>query len=317
VKAFFAALLACAAFAAHGQAFPSKPVRIVVPFPPGGAADITSRLLGEQMSQGLGQPVLIENRPGGSTIIGAEAVLRSPADGYTVFVVFPSFIINPSVRAGMSFHPLKDFRAVGHTVNMPMTIAVHPSVPARTLQELIELARAQPGAIAYGTPGIATTHHVMGELFNLTAKTRFTHAPFQGGAPALTAVTGGHIQMIYANTTEVVQAAKAGKIRALIVTSAERTDVMPDVPTMKEAGYPQLESYNWAGVVVPAATPPAAISRLNSELVRALGVSAVKEKLKTYGMDTAPGTPQAFDAFLRAEYERYGAVVREAGIKAE
>ena len=317
MKALLAALVACAAFAVQAQPFPSKPVRIVVPFPPGGAADITSRLLGSEMAQGLGQPVLIENKPGGSTIIGAETVLRSGADGYTLFVVFPSFVINPSVRPGMSFHPLKDFRAVGQTVNMPMTIAVHPSVPARTLQELIELGRAQPGTIAYGTPGIATTHHVMGELFNLTAQTKLTHAPFQGGAPALTAVTGGHIQMIYANTTEVVQAAKAGKIRALVVTSAERTDVLPEVPTMKEAGYPQLEAHNWAGMVVPAATPAPSVERLNRELQRALAVPAVKDKLKTYGMDTAPGTPQAFDAFLRAEHERYGAVVRAAGIKAE
>jgi len=311
------ALLLAIATAAQAQTFPAKPVRIVVPFPPGGSADITARLLGEQMSQGLGQPVLIENKPGGSTIIGAETVLRAAADGYTLFVVFPSFIINPSVRSGMSFHPLKDFRAVGHTVNMPMTIAVHPSVPARTLQELIEIGRTQPGVIAYGTPGIATTHHVMGELFNLTAKTKFTHAPFQGGAPALTAVTGGHIQMIYANTTEVVQASKAGKVRALVVTSAERSDVLPEVPTMKEAGYPQLEAYNWSGIVVPAATPSAVIERLNRELQRALGVPAVKEKLKTYGMDPVPGPPQAFDAFLRAEYERYGAAVRAAGIKAE
>ncbi|HEY5898906.1 MAG TPA: tripartite tricarboxylate transporter substrate binding protein [Burkholderiales bacterium] len=308
-----------AAFAAtiQAQPFPSKPLRVIVPFPPGGAADITSRILGEQMAAGLGQPMLIENRPGGSTIIGAEAVLRSPHDGYTLFVVFPSFIINPSVRQGMSFHPLKDFRAVGHTVNMPMTIAVHPSVPARTLQELIDLGRAQPGAIAYGTPGIATTHHVMGELFNLTTNAKFTHAPFQGGAPALTAVTGGHIQMIYANTTEVVQAVKGGKLRALVVTSAERADVLPDVPTMKEAGYAQLEAYNWSGMVVAAATPAAAVARLNAELVKALGNPAVQAKFKTYGMDTAAGTPQAFDAFLRAEYERYAKVVRAAAIKAE
>jgi len=317
LKKIFVGLLATLALAAHGQTLPSKPIRVVVPFPPGGAADITSRILAEQMSPGLGQPLLVENKPGGSTIIGAETVLRSPHDGATLFVVFPSFIINPSVRSGMSFHPLKDFRAVGQTVAMPMTIAVHPSVPARTLQELIDLARAKPGEIAYGTPGIATTHHVMGELLNLTAKIKLTHAPFQGGAPALTAVTGGHIQMIYANTTEVVQAAKAGKVRPLVVTSAERSDILPDVPTMKEAGYAQLEAYNWAGMVVPADTPPAAVSRLNGELVRALGAATVKEKFKAYGMDTAPGTPQQFDAFLRAEYERYGAVVRAAGIKAE
>jgi tripartite-type tricarboxylate transporter receptor subunit TctC len=232
-------------------------------------------------------------------------------------VVFPSFIINPSVRHAMSFHPLKDFRAVGQTVSMPMTIAVHPSVPARTLQELIALARAKPGEIAYGTPGMATTHHVMGELLKLTTKANFTHAPFQGGAPALTAVTGGHIQMIYANTTEVVPSAKSGKIRPLVVTSAERADVLPDVPTMREAGYPELEATNWAGMVVPAATPPGAVARLNAELVRVLRIAAVEEKLKTYGMSPAPGRPEAFDAFLRAESARYAKVVREAGIKAE
>jgi tripartite-type tricarboxylate transporter receptor subunit TctC len=304
-------------FAAAGQGFPSKPLHIIVPFPPGGSADITSRLLADHLAQGLGQPVLIENRPGGSTIIGAETALRAPADGHTLFVVFPSFIINPSVRSNMSFHPLKDFRAVGQTVAMPMTIAVHPSVPAKTLGELLALARAKPGQIAYGTPGIATTHHVMGELLKLTTRTDFTHAPFQGGGPALTAVIGGHIQMIYANTTEVVNAARAGQVRPLVVTSATRSEVMPEVPTMREAGYPELEAYNWAGMVVAAATPPAAVERLNAELVRALRLPAIQAKFRTYGMDATPGTPREFDAFLRAEYERYGRVVREAGIKAE
>ena len=313
-----AALVALAlASVVHAQGFPSKPLRVVVPFPPGGAADITSRVLGEHLAQGLGQSVLIENRPGGSTIIGGEIVARSAPDGHTLLVVFPSFIINPSVRQGMSFDPLKDFRAVGQTVSMPMSIAVHPSVPARTLQELIALARAKPGEIAYGTPGIATTHHVMGELLNLTTKANFTHAPFQGGAPALTAVTGGHIQMIYANTTEVVQSAKSGKIRALVVTSAQRADVLPDVPTMREAGFPELEATNWAGMVVPSATPPSAIVRLNAELVRALHKPEVQEKLKIYGMNPAPGTPEQFDEFLRSEHARYAKVVREAGIKAE
>ena len=314
-----AAVLAALALASvvHAQGFPSKPLHIVVPFPPGGAADITSRVLGEHMAQGLGQSVVIENRPGGSTIIGGEIVARSAPDGHVLLVVFPSFIINPSVRQGMSFDPLKDFKAVGQTVSMPMTIAVHPSVPARTLQELIALARAKPGEIAYGTPGTATTHHVMGELLKLTTQANFTHVPFQGGAPALTAVTGGHIQMIYANTTEVVQSARSGKIRPLVVTSAERADVLPDVPTMREAGYPELEATNWAGMVVPGATPVSAIARLNAELVRALRKPEVQEKLKTYGMNPAPGTPEQFDAFLRSEHARYAKVVREAGIKAE
>ena len=303
--------------AAHAQPFPSKPLRIIVPFPPGGAADVTSRVLAEHFTKGLGQAVVVENRPGGSTIIGAELVLRSPADGHTIFVVFPSFIINPSVRPAMHFDPLKDFRPVGQTMDVPMAIAVHPSVPARTLQELIELARAKPGTIAYGTPGIATTHHVMGEMLRLRTGAQITHAPFQGGGPSLVAVTGGHIQMIYGNASEIAPSAKTGKIRALVVTSAERSDSMPDVPTMREAGYPDLTASTWSGMVVPAATPTAAVARLNEEMVRALKSADVIERFRQYGMVPTPGTPEQFGAFLRAENARYAKVAREAGIKAD
>ena len=302
---------------ASAQQFPAKPLRIVVPFPPGGAADITSRVLAEHLAKGLGQPVLVDNRPGGSTLIGGEIVARAAPDGHTLLVVFPSFVINPAVRPKMPFDPLRDFRAVGQTMSVPMVIAVHPSLPARTLQELIELARAKPGTLAYGTPGIGTTHHVVGEMFRLAAKIDIVHAPFQGGAPALAAVSGGHIPMIYANSTEVAQAVKAGKIRALVVTSAQRSEVLPEVPTMREAGYPELEATNWAGIVAPAATPPAAIGRLNAELVRALRTADVQDKFKTYGMTPEPGAAERFDAFLQSEAARYAKVVREAGVKAD
>ena len=302
---------------AYAQPFPSKPVRIVVPFPPGGAADITSRVLAEHMAKGLGQSVLVENRPGGSTIIGTEIVARSPADGHTLLVVFPSFIINPALRQAMSFDPLKDFKAVGQTMSVPMAIAVHPSVPAKSLQELIALARARPGEISYGTPGVGTTHHVMGEMLKLAAKINIVHAPFQGGAPALTAVTGGHIQMIYGNATEIAPSVKSGKIRAIVVTSAERADVLPDVPTMREAGFPELEATNWSGMVVPSATPPSTIARLNAELVRALRDADIQGKFRSYGMSPAPGTPDEFGAFLQSEAARYAKAVREAGVKAD
>ena len=223
---------------AHAQTFPSKAVRIVVPFPPGGAADITSRVLAEHMAKGLGQSVLVENRPGGSTIIGAEVVASSPADGHTLLVVFPSFIINPALRHAMSFDPLKDFKAVAQTTSVPMAIAVNPSVPAQSLQELIALARTRPGEISYGTPGTGTTHHVMGEMLKLAAKINIVHAPFQGLAPALTAATGGHIQMVYGNVAEIAPSVKSGRMRAIVVTTAERADVLPDVPTMREARIP-------------------------------------------------------------------------------
>jgi tripartite-type tricarboxylate transporter receptor subunit TctC len=269
------------------------------------------------MAKGLGQSVLVENRPGGSTIIGTEIVARSPADGHTLLVVFPSFIINPALRQAMSFDPLKDFKAVGQTMSVPMAIAVHPSVPAKSLQELIALARARPGEISYGTPGVGTTHHVMGEMLKLAAKINIVHAPFQGGAPALTAVTGGHIQMIYGNATEIAPSVKSGKIRAIVVTSAERADVLPDVPTMREAGFPELEATNWSGMVVPSATPPSTIARLNAELVRALRDADIQGKFRSYGMSPAPGTPDEFGAFLQSEAARYAKAVREAGVKAD
>ena len=301
----------------HAQSFPTKPMRIVVPFPPGGAADLSARLLADHLAKGLLQPVVIENRPGGSTIIGAEVVFRSPPDGHTILVVFPSFIVNPLLRSNMAFHPLKDFKAVGQTLAVPMVIAAHPSVPANNLKELIALARAKPGELSYGTPGLGTTHHVMGELLKLTAKINLTHAPFQGGGPSLAAVTGGHIQLVYGNANEIAPSAKGGKVKPIVVTSAERVDVLPDTMTMKESGFPELEATNWSGLVVPAATPSAVIARLNRELVAALAAAEVQAKFKGLGMIPTPSTPEQFDAFLRSESALYARVVKEAGVKAE
>jgi tripartite-type tricarboxylate transporter receptor subunit TctC len=310
------ASLAALAGAVHAQSFPAKPVRIIVPFPPGGAADLTSRLLGEQMAKSLGQPVIAENRPGAGAVVGYELAARAAGDGHTMLVVFPSFVINPAVKT-VKYDPLKDFRAIGQTISVPMVFAVNPSVPAKSLQELVALARAKPGEIAYGTPGAGTTHHVIGELFKLTAKVNITHAPFQGGGPAITAAVGGHIPMVLSNVNEIAPFAKSGKIRSLAVTTPERAESLPEVPTMRELGYPEVESTNWSGLVVPAATPAGAVARLNAELRSALANAQVREKLKTYGMSPAAGTPEQFGAFLQSESARYGKVVREAGIKAD
>src|SRR5712671_6073458 len=309
--------LAGLASAIHAQTFPSKPLRIIVPFPPGGAADVTSRLLGEHMAKGLGQAVIAENRPGAGAVIGYELAARAAGDGHTLLVVFPSFVINPSVKPGLRYDPLRDFKAVGQTISVPMVFAVNPSVPAKSLDELVALARAKPGTIAYGTPGAGTTHHVIGEMFRLAANINIVHAPFQGEAPALTAAAGGHIPMVFVNASAIAPFAKSGKIRPLAVTTPERAEVLPDVPTMREAGYPEVESTNWSGLVVPSATPPSAISRLNAELVSALRSAEIQEKLKTYGMSPAPGTPDEFSALLQSESARYAKVVREAGIKAD
>ncbi len=301
----------------HAQGFPSKQVRIVAPFPPGGGADLSARLLADHLAKSFGQPVVVENRPGGSTIIGAEFVFRSPPDGHTILVVFPSFIVNPLLRSNMPFKPLEDFKAVGQTLAVPMVIAAHPSVPASNLKELIALARAKPGELSYGTPGLGTTHHVMGELLKLTAKINLTHAPFQGGGPAMAAVTGGHIQLVYGNANEVAPSWKGGKVKPLVVTSAERAEVLPDTPTMRESGFPELEATNWSGFVVPAATPTAAIARLNRDLNAALANPEVREKFRGFGMVPSPSTPEQFQAFMHAQTALYARVVKEAGVKVE
>ena len=317
IKRFLAAAFATLALAAHAQTFPTKPLRLVVPFPPGGAADLSARLLGEHLAKSLGQPVVSENRPGGRTIIGGEVVFRSPADGHTILVVFPSFIINPLLRSNMPFDSLRDFKAVGQTQAVPMVIAANPSVPANNLKELIALARAKPGELSYGTPGLGTTHHVMGELLKLTAKIDLTHAPFQGGGPSLAAVTGGHIQLVYGNSNEIAPSAKSGKVKPIVVTSAERVDVLPDTLTMKESGFPELEATNWSGFVAPAATPPPAVARLNRDLNAALATAEVREKFRGFGMVPSPSTPERFDVFLKSETALYARVVKEAGVKAE
>lgn len=313
IAGLFFALAACAQ-TAGAQPFPSKPLHIIVPFPPGGAADIFSRLLGDHMARGLGQPVLIENRPGAGAVIGYELGARSPADGHTLLVVFPSFIINPSLRK-VAFDPIRDFKAVSQTISVPMGIAVTPSLPIKSLEELIAYARANPGKLAYGTPGNGTTHHVVAEMLKLAVKIDITHAPYSGEVPALTAVAGGHLSMALVNASAIAPFAKSGKARAIVMTS--RAEVMPEVPTLREAGYPELESTNWAGLVVPAATPPTAIARLNTEIVRALDNADIQNKLKAQGMTPAPSTPEQFAAMLQSESVRYAKVVREAGIKSE
>jgi tripartite-type tricarboxylate transporter receptor subunit TctC len=296
------------------QPFPSKPLHLIVPFTPGGAADISGRVLAEQLGKAFAQPVVVENRPGGNTNLATESVARAAPDGHTLLLVFPSLVINPAIRPALP-DPLKQFAAVSQVYFVSMVVAVHPSVAAKTLPELVALARAKPGEFSYSASG--STHQVMGEMLKLAAKIDLTHVPFQGGAPALNAVLGGHIPVLYANTTEVAPHAKAGKIRALVVTSAERSDVLPEVQTMREAGYPELEAVNWAGVVVPAQTPPAIVTRLNAEIVRALSSAPVIEKLRNNGLTPAATTPEQFTAFLRTESARYSKAVREAGIKAD
>jgi tripartite-type tricarboxylate transporter receptor subunit TctC len=315
LSALLIAILPAIALDAAAQAFPSKPVKVVVPYPPGGLGDVMMRVLADEMGKGLGQPVIIENKPGAGAVLGYEFAARAPADGYTMLVVFPSFIVNPMVRR-VAYDP-KDFRAIGQAIFVPLLVVVNPEVPAKSLADLLALARAKPGQLAYGTPGQGTTHHVFGEMLKLATKIDLTHAPFQGGGPALTAVMGGHVPIVIGNVAELGAHASAGKIRALFVTSESRVESLPDVPSIVEAGYPELVTVNWSGLVVPAGTPTAAIARLSAELIRALNAPEVKAKLRLQGMVPAPTTPERFGELLRSETARYGATIKEAGIKLE
>jgi tripartite-type tricarboxylate transporter receptor subunit TctC len=299
---------------ALAQPFPSKAIRMVVPFTPGGSADIAGRVIAEHLEKAMAQPVIVENRPGGDTAIATEYVVRAAPDGYMLLMVFPSFIINPAIRPSLPFDPLKDFAAVSQIYFVPMVIAVHPSVSAKSFQELVALARSKPGGFSYGASG--RMQQVMGEMLKLNAKINVVHVPFQGSAPALNALMGGHIPMLYGNVTEIAPHEKAGKVRALVVTSRERSDVLPGVPTMREAGFPELEAVNWSGIVVPASTPPDIATRLNAEISRALADPQVAERLRKNGLTPTPGTREHFAAFLQSEASRYAKVVREAGIKA-
>jgi len=312
------AVIALALFCAtalHAPPYPSKPIRIIVPFPPGGAADVTARVLGEHMAKGLGQPILIENRPGAGAVIGYEAGARAAGDGYTMLVVFPGFVINAFVRSSLQYQPFRDFKAVGQTISVPMAISIHPSLPVKSMKDLIALARSRPGELGYGTPGAGTTHHFVGEIPGVAAGVKFNHVPYSGGAPSVTAAAGGHVPMLISNVSEIAPFAKMGKLRALAVTTAERAETLPDVPSYREAGFPQLAMSNWAGIVVPAATPQAVITRLNSEMVSGLRNTQIQDKLKVQGMLTTPGAPEQFDALLKSESTRYAKAVQDSGIK--
>jgi len=303
--------------AVHAQGFPSKAMRMIVPFPPGGGGDISSRILAESMTKGLGQPVIVENRPGGGAVIGYELGARAPGDGHTLLVVFPSFVISAAIRRGLSYDPIRDFRAVGQTARAPMALAIHPSVPAKSLKELIALARARPGEISYGTAGAGTTQHFVGEMFRLAANLSIVHVPYKGAGPAATALAGGHIPMVVSSLPAIAPLIKAGKVRPLVITTPERLEGFPNVPTLREAGYPGLEATIWIGLVAPSATPSRVISRLNAELLRTLGNREVQAKLKAQDLFPSPSTPEEFAALLRSESARYASVVRKAGIKVD
>lgn len=311
----FAAIASLASVQAAAQSFPAKPVKIVVPFPAGGSFDLTARLLAQKMQ--FGQNIIIENRPGGGTVIGTEYVARQPPDGHTVLMIGPSFTSHAVLRSNLKFDTDKDFAAVTQVIGLNMGVCVNPSLPARNLKEMIELARKRPGEMTFGSSGTGTSHHLLIEALKIAGKADLTHAPFQGAAQAVPANVGGHITGTFLNVADTGPFIKQGKLRLLIVTSAQRDASFPEVPTAREAGYPQVEAINWSGFVVHSATPAQVIQRLNAETVKALNLPDVRETLKNQSMMATPTTPEEFMALIKSDGERYRRIIKEAGVRIE
>ena len=314
----FAAVTALIAGPVHAQAYPSKPIHIVVTFPLGGAPDILSRLIGAKMQESWGQPVIVDNKPGAGGNIGAESVARSPADGYTVVMgTVGTHAINPSLYSKMPYDPIKDFAPVIMVASTPNLLVVNPSVPARNVQELIALAKAKPGELSYGSPGIGTSIHVSGELFNTMAGVKTVHVPYKGRQFAIPDLLSGQIQFMFDNMPSALPVAKEGKLRALAVTSAKRHPAAPDIPTMAESGLPGFDATSWFAVYAPAGTPPEVVAKLNAEIDRILALPDVKEKLGGIGLDVVGGPPDQLAAFTRAELAKWSKVVKDSGAKAD
>lgn len=295
---------------AHAQGFPSKPIRIVVPFPPGGSTDVIGRRLAEKFQVSMGQPAIVENKPGAGGAVGAAEVARAAPDGHTLLIgVTGSNAVSYSLNPKLPYQP-KDFAPVSLVVSAPLTIVVGPSVQAKNLKELAALNQS----LNHGTPGNGTSMHLTAEMFNLAAGTKFVHVPYKGTAGALTDLIGGQIQMMFGDFLITLPQVKAGKIRALAVTSAQRHPLLPEVPTVAESGYPGFEALSWQGMFAPAGTPPAVLAKLNAELVKAISAPDMKEYFATQGFFVGGNSPEAFRAFVEKEIPKWAQIVKQANV---
>jgi len=304
-----------AALAAQAQPYPSKPVRLVVPFSAGGSTDMISRTLGQKLSEMWGQPVVIDNRPGGSTIIGTDIVARSAPDGYTLLVTPASFTIVPSLIDKLPYDPAKDFEPITLINTTPLVVVVNLSVPAKSIQELIALAKAKPGALNFGSAGAGGSNHLAGELFNVMAGVRIVHIPYKGNAPALTDLLGGHVDLVFNGLTSALPLINAGKLRALAVTSLTRSGALPDVPTLDEVGLKGFQAVAWNGLSAPGRTPKDVIRRINVDALKVIHSPEFVEHLKAEGSDAIGGSPEQFAAFVREETAKWNKVIKLANVK--
>ncbi|HXF65679.1 MAG TPA: tripartite tricarboxylate transporter substrate binding protein [Burkholderiales bacterium] len=310
--------LALAGAAAHAEPpYPARALRLVVPSSPGGGADISARIIAPKLSEALGQQVVVENRPGASTMIGGEAVARAAPDGYTLLLGISTLAINPAIYRKIPYDALKDFAPVSQLVSLPNLLVTHPSLPVATVKELVALARARPGQIHYASAGVGTNPHFSMELFLSMAGLRMVHVPYKGSGRGIVEVIAGQVPVMMPSILAGLPHAKSGRLRALGVTSAKRAGGAPGIPTIAEAGVPGYEAVQWFGVLAPAATPREIVSRLHGEIVRALHSPEVRGRFAADGADPVGSTPEEFAAFLRAETAKWAKVAQEAGIRPE
>ena len=310
----------CALFAggeAAAQAWPVKPVRLVVPSSPGGGTDISARLIAPRLSQELGQQVVVENRAGAGTMIGSEAVARAAPDGYTILMGISTLTINPHILRKLSFDAMKDLAPVSQAVVLPNMLVSHPSLPAKSVKELVAFARARPGQLNFGSAGVGTNPHLCMELFLAMTGAKMVHVPYKGVGPASVDLVAGHVSLMMANMLTAGPHMKSGRLRGYGVTGSRRSAAAPGYPTIAEAGVPGYEAVQWYGVLVPAATPREIVTRLHGALARALGDPAMKERFAADGAETIGNTPEEFAAVMRNDFVKWGKVVKAAGIKPE
>jgi tripartite-type tricarboxylate transporter receptor subunit TctC len=310
------ALLFLAAVA-HAQGYPNRAVRIVVPVPPGGTSDILARTIGARLSDSLGQPVVVENRPGAGGNIAAEHVAKSAPDGYTLIMGTSSLAISQSLYRKLNYDLVRDFAPITQAVNYANLLVVHPSTGFSNVSDLLAAAKARPGALSYGTAGNGTPPHMTGELFKSYTKVDLQHIPYKGGAPAIADLVAGQIPVMFDNVPPLLPHVRSGRIKALAVTSLGRVPVLPDVPSLHELGLKDFDAVGWNGLLAPAGTPREIVSRVHADVVRILSLPAVREQLAAQGADIVGNSPEAFGAWIRAEVGKWAEVIRVSGAKVD
>ena len=317
VGALLAAALVVASSAGHAQTYPSRPITLIVPFAVGGSNDIVGRAIGKKLSEAWGQPVVVDNRGGAGGVIGTSAVAAAAPDGYTLLLVSPTFTINPAVKKNLPFDPIRDFTPVAFIARSPLLLTASNKLPVKSVRELLDLAKSRPGQITYASSGPGSINQISAELIALSAGVKFLHVPYKGGAPGLNDLVGGHVDLYVSSLPQVLPLARSGQARALAVTSARRTALLPEVPTLEEAGISGVDMWSWWGIVGPAGMPANVVNALNAEIGKMLSSPELSMFLANEGAEAATMTPQQFGDMMRLETERWIKVAHEANISVE